>query len=205
MYLKLTTFTKTLPQMSFHLKKKFLFISLWGSTHDSADCWSAHRSSAACDSFKCVHDWCEAGWRRPGAPPPQTKILATPVDTRKDGREVVRQSSKVTIATALAGYGTSVGVIHAALLPCAFIVCQLHACATFDVRTLLHSLIQHRGQNKNQNQKCILFDPYKKCIQSHNETILDQGTPIKTSLVANIRAAYYISKKKKFISQAKNT
>ena len=31
-----------------------------------------------------------------------------------------------------------------------------------------------------------LFDPYKKCIQSNNETILDQGTPIKTSLVANI-------------------
>ena len=37
-----------------------------------------------------------------------------------------------------------------------------------------------------------LFDPYKKCIQSNNETILNQGTPIKTSLVANIRAAYYI-------------
>ena len=27
--------------------------------------------------------------------------------------------------------------------------------------------------------------------QSNNETILDQGTPIKTSLVANIRTAYY--------------
>ena len=40
-----------------------------------------------------------------------------------------------------------------------------------------------------------LFDPYKKCIQSNNEKILDQGTPIKTSLVANIRAAYYIIKK----------
>ncbi len=38
----------------------------------------------------------------------------------------------------------------------------------------------------------FLFDPYKKYIQSNNETILDQGTPIKTSLVANIRAAYYI-------------
>ena len=32
----------------------------------------------------------------------------------------------------------------------------------------------------------------KKCIQSNNVTILDQGTPIKTSLVANIGAAYYI-------------
>ena len=38
-----------------------------------------------------------------------------------------------------------------------------------------------------------LFDPYKKCIQSNNETILDQGTRIKTSLVANIRSAYYIN------------
>ena len=42
MYLRLTTFTKTLPQMSFHLYFFAIFISLWGSTHDSADCWSAH-------------------------------------------------------------------------------------------------------------------------------------------------------------------
>ena len=70
MYLRLTTFTKTLPQMSFHLYFFAIFISLWGSTHDSADCWSAHRSSAARDSFKRVHDWCKAGWRRPGGPPP---------------------------------------------------------------------------------------------------------------------------------------
>ena len=47
-----------------------IFISLWGSIQDSADCWSAHRSSAVRDSFKRVHDWCKAGWRRPGAPPP---------------------------------------------------------------------------------------------------------------------------------------
>ena len=66
MYLRLTTFTKTLPQMSFHLYFFAIFISLWGSTHDSADCWSAHRSSAARGSFKRVHDWCKAGWRRPG-------------------------------------------------------------------------------------------------------------------------------------------
>ena len=38
----------------------------------------------------------------------------------------------------------------------------------------------------------VFIRSYKKCIQSNNETILDQGTPIKTSLVANIRAAYYI-------------
>ena len=48
----------------------------------------------------------------------------------------------------------------------------------------------------------FLFDPYKKYIQSNNEMILDQGTPIKTSLVANIRAAYYIINKFFFISQA---
>ena len=28
---------------------------------------------AACDSFKRVHDWCKAGWRRSGAPPPPNK------------------------------------------------------------------------------------------------------------------------------------
>ena len=50
-----------------------------------------------------------------------------------------------------------------------------------------------------------LFDPYKKCIQSNNETILDQGTPIKTSLVANMRAAYDLINNFFFISQAKNT
>ena len=61
------------------------------------------------------------------------------------------------------------------------------------------------NQNQNQNQKCFLFDPYQKYIQSNNETILDQGTPIKTSLVANIRAAYYIINNYFFISQAKNT
>ena len=51
----------------------------------------------------------------------------------------------------------------------------------------------------------FLFDPYQKYIQSNNETILDQGTPIKTSLVANKRAAYYIINNYFFISQAKNT
>ena len=77
MYLRLPTFTKTLPQMSFHL-----------STHNSADCWNAHRSPAARDCFKRVHDWCKAGWRRPGAhpPPPPTKILVTPVPLMQAGR-----------------------------------------------------------------------------------------------------------------------
>ena len=39
-----------------------------------------------------------------------------------------------------------------------------------------------------------LFDPHTKLIQSNNENNLDQGTPIKTSLVANIRATYYVIK-----------
>ena len=45
------------------------FILLWGSTHDSAECWNAHRSPAARDSFKRVYDLCTAGWRRPSGPP----------------------------------------------------------------------------------------------------------------------------------------
>ena len=51
----------------------------------------------------------------------------------------------------------------------------------------------------------FLFDPYQKYIQSNNETILDQGTPTKNCLVANIRAAYYIINNNFFITQAKNT
>ena len=46
--------------------------------------------------------------------------------------------------------------------------------------------------HSESESEMILFDPYQKYIQSNNETILDQGTPTKTSLVANIRAAYYI-------------
>ena len=46
------------------------------------------------------------------------------------------------------------------------------------------------GTISEPESEMYLFDPYKKCIQSNNETILDQGTPIKTSLVANIRVAY---------------
>ena len=40
--------------------------------------------------------------------------------------------------------------------------------------------------NQKSESEMFLFDPYKKYIQSNNETMLDQGTPIKTSLVANI-------------------
>ena len=67
-----------------------------------------------------------------------------------------------------------------------------------------HQLVRDMWQPRIRIRS-VLFDPYKKYIQSDNETILDQGAPIKTSLVANIRAAYYIINKQKFISQAKNT
>ena len=59
--------------------------------------------------------------------------------------------------------------------------------------------------SEESESEMFLFDPYQKYIQSNNETILDQGTPIKTSLVANIRAAYYIINNYFLISQAKNT
>ena len=32
------------------------------------------------------------------------------------------------------------------------------------------------------DSEMFLFDPYKKCIQSDNDTMLDKGTPIYTSL-----------------------
>ena len=36
-----------------------------------------------------------------------------------------------------------------------------------------------------------LFDPHKKCTQRNSENSLDQGTPIKTSLVANKNKLFY--------------
>ena len=51
-----------------------MFISLWGSTHDSVDCWSAHSSpipAADRDSFKRVH---HCHWYVVGC---QIKILAS--------------------------------------------------------------------------------------------------------------------------------
>ena len=61
-YLRLTTFTKTLPKCHFFFA---ISISLWGSTHDSADCWSAHRFQAARDT---TNEWL-------GAPPKQKSWL----------------------------------------------------------------------------------------------------------------------------------
>ena len=66
-------YKKKLPKCNFTYIFFAIFISLWGSTHDSVDCWSAHRSPAACNSSKRVHDWCKDGWRRPGAHPHKQK------------------------------------------------------------------------------------------------------------------------------------
>ena len=55
-----------------------IYISLWGSTHDSADYWSAHRSLqlSATTSNVCTTDARLCGV---GRVPPQTKSMATPV------------------------------------------------------------------------------------------------------------------------------
>ena len=67
MYLRLTTFTKTLPQMSFHLH----FVAFFRSGAPSMTLLTAGALTAiqaARDSFTRAHDWCNAGWRRPGGP-----------------------------------------------------------------------------------------------------------------------------------------
>ena len=98
MYFRLTTL-KIPPQMSFH--QHFLqFFFARGSTHDSTDCWNAHRSPAARESFKCVQGWvASAGWHRPDGigrvpPPPQTKILATPVNCHAYDIDLVELTDK---------------------------------------------------------------------------------------------------------------
>ena len=72
-------------------------------------------------------------------------------------------------------------------------------------RSCPNEILRSTTRHQKSESEMFLFDPYQKYIQSNNETILDQGTPIKTSLVANIRAAYYIINNYFFISQAKNT
>ena len=59
------------------------------------------------------------------------------------------------------------------------------------------NIFVHVSESESESEM-YLFNPYKKCIQSNNETILGQGTPITTSLVANIGAAYYIINKKSY-------
>ena len=71
---------------------------------------------------------------------------------------------------------------------------------------IVPTVVSNHGTLLTESEsEMFLFDPYQKYIQSNNETILDQGTSIKTSLVANIRAAYYIINNYFFISQAKHT
>ena len=70
------TLTKTLPKC--HFTYRFaIFISPFGSTHDSADCWSAHRSPVARETASNVCKT-DASLGVVGRAP-QTKILATPV------------------------------------------------------------------------------------------------------------------------------
>ena len=80
-----------------------------------------------------------------------------------------------------------------------------HHNTDWQMRARAKRVLQSPSMVSESESEMFLFDPYQKYIQSNNETILDQGTPIKTSLVANIRAAYYIINNYFFISQAKNT
>ena len=76
MYLRLTPFTKTFPQMSFHLYFVAIFISLWGSTHDSADCWTGALTDPrlpATASNVCTTDARLGGVGRVPPPPPPNK------------------------------------------------------------------------------------------------------------------------------------
>ena len=47
----------------------------------------------------------------------------------------------------------------------------------FDIQ-LDSIVIMSRGSESESESEMFLFDPYQKYIQSNNETILDQGTPI---------------------------
>ena len=62
--------------MSFHLYFLQFFFAL-GSTHDSTDCWSAHRSPAARETCtRLMQGWvASTGWHRPGTPPKQKSWL----------------------------------------------------------------------------------------------------------------------------------
>ena len=55
-------------------------------------------------------------------------------------------------------------------------------------------MFTNRGMNQNQKEsERYLFDPHKKFTQSNNEkTFRIRGPLFKTSLVANIRATYYV-------------
>ena len=56
---------KNPPQMSFPLKKNLFFFTL---TMPLLTAGALTDPPSAHNSFKRVHDWCKAGWRRPGPP-----------------------------------------------------------------------------------------------------------------------------------------
>ena len=59
--------------MSFQLYFLAIFISLWGSTYDSVDCWSTHRFPAARDSFNVCTTTTDARLGGVGQVPPPNK------------------------------------------------------------------------------------------------------------------------------------
>ena len=68
-------------------------------------------------------------------------------------------------------------------LPCVFSLYIAKSCWIFGIFLTLQrplQLIRNKYPISTESEM-YLFDPYKKCIQSNNETILDQGTPIKSS------------------------
>ena len=74
MYLRLTTFTKKRPPMSFHLLYVLLFLFRSGAppSHDSADYWSAHIASRPQQFQTCAR--LMQGWvASVGCPPPPNK------------------------------------------------------------------------------------------------------------------------------------
>ena len=76
MYLRLTTFTKKTSPNNCHFTYYIFFYFYFAlGLHPVTTLLTAGAltSPAARDSFKRVHDWCKAGWRRSGAPPPPNK------------------------------------------------------------------------------------------------------------------------------------
>ena len=83
MFLRLTTFTKTLPQMSFHLYFCYFYFAL--GLHPWL-CWLLDRSQIlGCPRQLQTYARLMQGWVASAGcppPPPQTKTLATPVTSR---------------------------------------------------------------------------------------------------------------------------
>ena len=97
MYLSVTTFTKILRQMSFHLYfLLFLFRSgVPPMTLLTAGALTDPRLPATASNV-CTTDATLGGVGRVATPPPQTKILATPV-SRRDANNVTRRVMDLAI------------------------------------------------------------------------------------------------------------